>query len=115
MYFLDKKTKKFNGLCAFCKWSSPVLLAFAYSRGYFSIKGLHTLCHLAFVMGAFLGGSFIVRGYGRLINPDYQSFIERLARSSADNAEKKKLLREYDFEIRKWAADFKPDARPNVQ
>jgi len=104
----------FNGLCAFCKWSSPVLLAFAYSRGYFSIEGLNTLCHLAFLVGAFLGVSYVSRGYGRLINPDYQTFIERLANTSTDTAEKNKILCEYDFEIRKWTADFKPDVKPNV-
>ena len=66
-----------------CKWTSPVLLAFAYNRGYLTLDGVYSLCHLALVFGGFLVAAYVARAFGRSANADYKDFIQQYTQLNA--------------------------------
>ena len=81
--------KKFHGFCSLCKWTSPLIFAFAYSRGYLSLNTLLALSRLALVFGSCLFTAYMSRGFGRYTNPDYKLFITKLNDSKTNEKERK--------------------------
>ena len=109
----------FRGFYVFCKWTSPVILAYVYSRDYFTLEGLNSILNLASVLGVIIGSCYMARAFGRWSNPDYQQFLKRFIeynKLDRSSAERKKFLSEYDFELHKWNADFlSPSYPPKFQ
>ena len=120
-----------------CKWSSPLILAYVYYRDYMNVNSLYSLCNFAYLFGMVLIGVYILRGFGRLSNAEYLAFIKKFAHfNQLDSTERKvsclflffflfinsrwinadsfskEFLKTYDFEIRKWRADFESKSLP---
>lgn len=105
----------FHGFCSICKWTSPVLLAFAYSRNYLTFDNLYSLCNMAFILGGILLTNYALRGWGRLVNQDYQLFIRKYydIKNRKSITEKQKFLSEYDFELSNWIPEYIAETKPN--
>jgi len=87
---MSKFLIKCRGFYVLCKWSSPLILAYAYYRDYMNVDGLYSLCNFAYLFGMVLIGVYILRGFGRLSNPEYLEFIKKFAHfNQLDSAERK--------------------------
>ncbi|XP_074649625.1 phosphatidylserine lipase ABHD16A-like [Tubulanus polymorphus] len=98
-------------------WTSPFLLTFLYRRSYFTPEGAVSLFELFGTIVIFFYGSKAVRGWGRLRNREYRAFLATLenARENYAKPDRKRALREYDFEFFAWPADFRwSDVRDDV-
>lgn len=117
-YFSNYVISIFHGFCVLCKWTSPVILAFAYYRGYLSVDGLASLCNMALVFGSMLGAAYVTRAMGRMQNKEYQEFFklyESVNRNAREHlSERKQLLSKYDFQLKNWTPDFVSSAVPPV-
>jgi hypothetical protein len=84
-------------------------------RDYLTADSFYSLCHIALIVGGILTTSYLVRGIGRLKNPDYQTFIEKhteaLNRPTA--AERQKFLAQFDFSLGRWTPEFTVQVKPN--
>lgn len=104
----------FRGFYVLCKWSSPIILAYAYRNDYFTLEGLYSLTRLACIFGFVVISTYISRSVGRCRNPDYIEFIQqyteinRLKRS----IERQKFLAKYDFELKNWNPDYISTSKP---
>ncbi|XP_050429357.1 phosphatidylserine lipase ABHD16A [Adelges cooleyi] len=88
---------------------SPVLIYF-YGRSLISGISPEFIYKLVFrgsILGATLMTSFLLRSYGRAINPKYKAFHQDLinAKSEYTTANQKKL-HSYDFDFSAWPIDF---------
>ena len=84
--FLCFKPLQFRGLYVLCKWTSPVILAFAYYRGYFSYEGIESISFLAYVFGVVLITTYVARGFGRCSNLDYKNFMDKFSQLNKNDA-----------------------------
>jgi hypothetical protein len=78
----------FRGIYVFCKWTSPVILALAYYRGYFTYDGMYSLWRLTYFATICLASSYFARALGRYSNKDYTTFINKFAHLNKNPTEK---------------------------
>lgn len=64
-------------------------------------------------MGRLLGGlsclmviSFLIRAYGRSLNPKYIQFVNTITNTLTDKQAYLTELRKYDFDIKGWPVTF---------
>ena len=76
-YFSNTLISFFRGFYVFCKWTSPVILALAYYRGYFSYDGIYAVWRIGYLIAICLASSYLARGCARYSNRDYQMFIKK--------------------------------------
>lgn len=106
----------FKGLWRLGKCASPVILAFLYSRNYFTLEGAESLGNMVFIVVAIMATHYTLRGFGRAKNTDYQLFIEKykqVNRQNVDVQEKQKFLSEFDFNLSGWMPDYVCSVKPN--
>lgn len=96
--FLSKKNilslnfLKFRGLYVFCKWGSPLILAFAYRNNYLSLDSIHLLTKLTCLFGFVVFSTLVIRGLGRIRNPYYLDFIKQYTEiNGKTNSDQKKV------------------------
>lgn len=88
-------------------YTSPVLAAVLYRRGYFAVDGLLTLTKFASGFGLLMVASLIIRAFGRAANPTYVTFLHTLRAAQNDlNKDTKKALMNYDCEFWAWPVCF---------
>lgn len=88
-------------------YCSPVIAYYIYQKGLIpTTQGQYAYC-FKFIMAITIGmvTAYIVRGYGRYLNSEYETFLKALiaAKKSRDNREDIQL---YDFDFRSWPCDF---------
>ncbi|RNA01710.1 abhydrolase domain-containing 16A [Brachionus plicatilis] len=113
-YYSNSLLTLFRGLYVFCKWSSPLILAFAYRNSYLSLDGMFSLTKLACLFGVVVMSTLASRGLGRCRDPDYLEFIKQYTEVNRKKnfAEKQKFLQKYDFEMKNWYSDFVCSSKP---
>lgn len=82
------------------------------------MEGAESLGNMVFIVGAIMTTHYVLRGFGRAKNADYQLFIEKynkVNRQSVDVQEKQKFLGEFDFKLSGWIPDFVCAVKPNPQ
>ncbi|XP_064616388.1 phosphatidylserine lipase ABHD16A-like [Liolophura sinensis] len=109
--FVEATGDSFIKVIRFCWslsfWTSPVLLTVLYRRNYFSLEGAGSLSKTIFSVVVIYTGAYIIRGIGRITNPDYVMFISVLSAAQKNfNEQTKKNLLRYDSEFWAWPVDF---------
>jgi hypothetical protein len=97
-----------------CKWNSPIILAFAYSRGYLNLESLIVFARIAFIFSGCLLTAYMSRAIGRYSNQDYSFFISRYYQAKKNENERKEFLSAFDFELKYWQPSFIPSTKPPV-
>ena len=95
-----------------------MILAFLYSRNYFTAEGVDSLCNMTIIFGVILTSQYVLRSIGRAKNKDYKLFIERYHYVNRPNVEmhvRQKFLDEFDFKINEWMPDYVSTVKPNLQ
>jgi hypothetical protein len=82
-----------------CKWTSPIILAFAYSRGYLNLNTLFVLSRLAIIFSGCLFTAYLSRGIGRYTNLDYKIFISKYSEMKKRQDKEKKVINISSFLI----------------
>lgn len=114
-YFSNTLISFFRGFYVFCKWTSPVILALAYYRGYFSYDGIYAVWRIGYLIAIFLASSYLARGCARYSNRDYQMFIKKFVHLNKNPTEytlRRKFLLEHDFEMKYWKCDYEAKSLP---
>ncbi|XP_005103864.1 phosphatidylserine lipase ABHD16A [Aplysia californica] len=108
--FPDKIISTFNTALGVSYWTSPVIGAILYRKGYFTQEGAGSLLRVALSMFVVYAIAYILRGIGRFSNAEYRDFISALvAAREKPTVDSKKQLAGYDFEFWAWPVDFRWD------
>ncbi|CAF0819931.1 unnamed protein product [Brachionus calyciflorus] len=107
-YYSNSILSLFRGFYVFCKWGSPIILAYAYRNDYFTLQGLYSLTRLACIFGFMVITTFLTRSLGRCRNPDYIEFIQQYTEINRlkKSLDRQKFLNKYDFEMKTWNPDY---------
>ncbi|XP_047135800.1 phosphatidylserine lipase ABHD16A isoform X1 [Hydra vulgaris] len=87
-------------------YCSPIVVYYLYQNGIFNSPD-----QVAYYLKVFsvilitLGAAFLLRGNGRLMNPDYKKFIGVLEKAKF-NKNDRDSLQMYDFDFASWPIDF---------
>lgn len=65
-------------------YTSPIVAAFLYRKGYFVYDGIVTVARFLTGVGIILAASYCLRGIGRATNPTYVMFLEALEAAKKD-------------------------------
>ncbi|XP_022169326.1 protein ABHD16A isoform X1 [Myzus persicae] len=85
---------------------SPALL-YMYGKWLLSPEFVNKLFFRGSILGITLMTTFILRSYGRAINPKYKAFHKDLINAKLDySTDNKKKLHSYDFDFSAWPVDF---------
>ncbi|KAF5269500.1 hypothetical protein FQA39_LY08689 [Lamprigera yunnana] len=103
----DKIIGSINVMWKLGVYTSPLLIAILYRKGYFTPDGLVMLSKFATSLGFILVISYCVRSFGRATNPTYHKFIHTLqdAQTNMSSSIKKELSR-YEFEFFAWPVEY---------
>lgn len=93
----------------FSCYCSPLITYYIYQKGILSNHGQLVYC-LKIMVAITVGmvSAYLVRGYGRTLNPEYSKFLKVLTEATRDS-ESKENLQLYDFDFRAWPVDFRWD------
>lgn len=89
-------------------YTSPIIIAFFYCRGYFVAKSISNVVRVTAGIGIIVFISLCIRGIGRSKSVDYIKFVKVLdaAKANVTNQNAKEHLRMFDFEFSGWPVDF---------
>ena len=87
-------------------WTSPVVGAYLLWRGYLSAEGAASLVRFAGWLGALAAGAAVLRALGRCANPQYRIFLDALNAAGTGDAESRRRLAGYDFDMVAWPINF---------
>ena len=87
-------------------WTSPLVGAYLLWRGYLSVDGAASLARFAGWLAALAAGAAVLRGLGRLANPQYRLFLEVLGAEGEDADTRRSRVAGYDFEMSAWPIDY---------
>ncbi|GMS91379.1 hypothetical protein PENTCL1PPCAC_13554, partial [Pristionchus entomophagus] len=97
-----------RGLHGFARLFSPLLLGYAYSRGFITTPS--SLYGLARIIALAVTSAYLSRFVGRFLDNEYMHFIEVWKKAFAD-PEARNELKRYDYALASAPADFV--AKPN--
>ncbi|KAL3213326.1 hypothetical protein MRX96_035512 [Rhipicephalus microplus] len=89
-------------------YTSPIIAAVLYRRGYVTFEGVYALTRLAGVICVVMVGTICLRGIGRIASSDYGQFLRALQAAQQNlSKESKAELAKYDSEFYAWPIDFR--------
>lgn len=89
-------------------YTSPIIAAVLYRRGYVTFEGVYSLTRLAGVICVVMVGTICLRGIGRIASSDYGQFLRALQAAQQNlSKESKTELAKYDSEFYAWPIDFR--------
>jgi len=93
----------------FTCYCSPLITYYIYQKGLISNHGQLFYClKIIIAITAGMISSYLMRGYGRSLNPEYNKFLQVLNEATQDSKTKENLQL-YDFDFRAWPVDFRWD------
>lgn len=89
-------------------YTSPIIAAVAYRKGYATFEGFCASIRLAGVIVFVMMGTLCLRGIGRIASPDYSSFLRALQSAQTNLTKETKMeLSKFDSEFYAWPIDFR--------
>lgn len=89
-------------------YTSPIIAAVLYRKGYVTFEGVYALTRLAGVICVVMVGTICLRGIGRIASTDYGQFLRALQSAQQNlSRESKTELAKYDSEFYAWPVDFR--------
>ncbi|KAI1294155.1 Phosphatidylserine lipase ABHD16A [Halotydeus destructor] len=112
----DNAIRLIQFACSFGLYSVPVVIPILYARGTFTMSNnsgpIAAILRLAAAVATIIGGSYLLRGLGRLRNAEYLSFLNTYSQIKQLTPEqirskKEQLLSKYDFDFNAWPTEYR--------
>jgi hypothetical protein len=85
------------------------VLLYLWRKGAFSVEALPSWIEFSKILGSMsviVTGAVCLRGIGRFLNSDYQTFVDTLLSVKSGNVQSRYDLANYDFDFHAWPIDF---------
>ncbi|XP_035429247.1 phosphatidylserine lipase ABHD16A isoform X2 [Spodoptera frugiperda] len=87
-------------------YTSPFICFYIYKRGFLSFDEVKSMGRLLGGLSCLMVISFLIRAYGRSLNPKYIQFVNTITNTLTDKQAYLTELRKYDFDIKGWPVTF---------
>ncbi|CAH0703201.1 unnamed protein product [Spodoptera exigua] len=87
-------------------YTSPFISFYIYKRGFMSIDEVKSMARIFGGLSCLIAFSFLIRAYGRSLNPKYLQFVDTIKHAMTDKQAYLTELRKYDFDIKAWPVTF---------